>query len=46
MSTTYCSAVDSLFYVKAPRLTQTPFMNIDTAFLFIGIGKEGTSGNT
>jgi hypothetical protein len=21
-------------------------MNIDTAFLFMGIGKEGTSGNT
>jgi hypothetical protein len=46
MSTTYCSALDGLFYVKAPKLTQSPFMNIDTAFLFMGIGKEGTSGNT
>jgi hypothetical protein len=45
LSTTYCSALDSLFYVKAPKLTQSPFMNINTAFLFMGIGKEGTSGN-
>jgi len=46
MSTTYCSALDSLFCVKALKLTQCPFMNIDTAFLFMGNGKEGTSGNT
>ena len=45
MSTTYCFALDSLFYVKAPKLTQSPFMNIDTAFLFMCIGKEGTPGN-
>lgn len=46
MSTTYCSLLDSLFYIKAPKLTRSPFMNTDTAFLFMGIGKEGTSGNT
>lgn len=46
VSTTYCSALDSLFYIKALKLTQSPFMNMDTALLFMGIGKEGTSGNT
>jgi hypothetical protein len=46
VSTTYCSALNSLFYVKAPKLTQSPFMNIDTAFLFVDIGEEGTSVNT
>jgi len=46
VSTTYCSALDSLFYGKAPKLTQSPFMNMDTAFLFMGAGEEGTSGST
>jgi len=46
VSTTYCSALDSLFYVKAPKLTQSPFITMDTALLFMGIGEERTSGST
>lgn len=46
MSTAYCWALDSLFYVKVCKLAHSPFVYIDTAFLFMSIDKEGASGNT
>lgn len=38
VSTTYCSALDNLFYVKTPKRAESHF-HVDTVFLLVCIGK-------